>query len=75
MDTRSEDYNITIIDLPRGVHACTRANEDGSYSILLNARDAWERRVAACSHELEHIAHEDFDPGDVQVMEARAHYG
>lgn len=61
------------MDLPPGIHAFTRANEDGSYSIVLNARDTRERREAAYSHEVKHIARDDFSAGNIQVMEAQAH--
>lgn len=67
------DLNITVVNLPYGLHAFTRQNEDDSYSIVLNARDAWERRADAYLHELEHIARRDFERVDVQEIEFLAH--
>lgn len=35
-------------------------NEDGSYSIFINARLNWERQMEAYKHALEHIICDDF---------------
>lgn len=35
-------------------------NEDGSYSIFINARLNWERQMNAYKHALEHIMRDDF---------------
>lgn len=54
--------NIVLIyhELPNTVHALTHANDDGSYTILINANLCHERQMAAVLHELTHIQGNDF---------------
>lgn len=54
--------NIVLIyhELPNTVHALTHANDDGSYTILINANLCYERQMAAVLHELTHIQGNDF---------------
>lgn len=47
-------------ELPNTVHALTHANDDGSYTILINANLCHERQMAAVLHELTHIQGNDF---------------
>ena len=55
------DYlNVSTLNLPYGVHGFCRLNEDGGYTIMVNARDSYERQVKAYLHELKHIANDDF---------------
>lgn len=35
-------------------------NEDGSFSIFINARLNWERQMAAYQHAIRHIMEDDF---------------
>lgn len=60
--------NIVLVyyALPKTVHACTRANEDGSYTILINDSLCRERQIKAVLHELTHINGNDFS-SDVQA--------
>ncbi|MBR0358175.1 MAG: ImmA/IrrE family metallo-endopeptidase [Selenomonadaceae bacterium] len=48
-----------IIDLPYDIHGLTTIADDGSYIILLNARDSRERNRQSYLHELKHIEHND----------------
>ena len=48
-----------VIDLPHDIHGLTTIADDGSYIILLNARDSRERNRQSYLHELKHIEHED----------------
>lgn len=68
-----DGYNVFIVDLPYGVHGFNRYNEDASYSILLNARDTYERRKQAYMHEVEHIRRDDIREADIQKIEAERH--
>ena len=54
--------NIVLIyhELPNTVHALTHANDDGSYTILINANLCHERQMVAVLHELTHIQGNDF---------------
>lgn len=49
------------------------ANEDGSYTILINARSAPNKQLEAYQHALEHIKNEDFQKENVQQIEFSAH--
>ncbi|MEJ8735804.1 hypothetical protein, partial [Mediterraneibacter sp. ICN-202921] len=48
-------------------------NEDGSYTILINAKLSDQGRISAYEHALKHITNEDFEKTDVQEIEASAH--
>ena len=68
--------NIVLIynDLPVRVKALTTPNDDGSYTIIINARQSWAVQKAAVLHELAHIRGNDFS-SDVQadIIEALLH--
>ena len=51
---------LTYYELPSTVHALTHANDDGSYTILINTNLCHERQMAAVLHELTHIQDNDF---------------
>lgn len=48
-------------------------NEDGSYTILINARLSQEGQLRAYQHAMKHIQNEDFEKSDVQSIEFKAH--
>lgn len=48
-------------------------NEDGSYTILINAKLSDRGRISAYEHALRHIVNEDFGKEDVQEIESSAH--
>lgn len=48
-------------DMPCHVRALTNANDDGSYTIIINARLSHEMQKSAVLHELMHIKGNDFD--------------
>ena len=71
---KDEDVFVEIIDLgntevPEVVHK----NEDGTYTIFLNARFSFDRLQESCKHAISHIENGDFEPGDVQIIESVAH--
>lgn len=64
---------VVYIDFPgRGREMVTR-NEDGSHTVLINARLSQYMQRLALDHALEHIERGDFDKADVQSIEAEAH--
>ena len=70
------DINVHLIDFPEGskTHESVTLNEDGTYSVFINARDASNIQQKAYQHALKHIKNADFEPEkSVQVLEARAH--
>lgn len=55
------DYFIKLVDFP--TCACGGAitpNDDGTFTILINARLSREQNMDSCKHELNHIANGDF---------------
>lgn len=48
-------------------------NEDGTYTILINAKLSDQGRIKAYKHALKHIESEDFEKKHVQEIEASAH--
>lgn len=69
------DVNVQLVDF----HITTSyemvcQNEDGSYTILLNSRQADNQIKKACQHALRHIENGDFEKrGSVQEIEYDAH--
>lgn len=56
----TEDIGVYFINMDTAVEEEVHPNEDGSYSIFINARLNWERQMKAYKHALEHIMKDDF---------------
>jgi hypothetical protein len=54
------DYFIRLVNLPCGVGGMVTPNEDGTFSIYLNARETHETNMKKADHEVGHILHDDF---------------
>ena len=67
------DVNVIIIDFPTPGREMVVPNEDGSYTIFLNAHLSNEEQLKAYGHAMEHIKNNDFSKEDVQEIEAAAH--
>lgn len=59
------DFFVRVVPFPVGVkpHGMVMPNDDGTFSIYLDARVTHERRKRSCDHEVEHIAENDFYNG------------
>ena len=68
--TTPADVFVHLLPLP--VHGATTKNEDGTYSVFLNANDSMERRMKAYQHEMNHIENNDLELKDAGCEE-RAH--
>jgi len=57
-----DDYNINvqILDFGNSIPAVVTINDDGNFSIFLNARLTYEKRLEAYWHEIRHIQNQDF---------------
>ncbi len=66
------EYNVVMKDLPCGKEVVTE-NEDGSYTILINARLSYDKQQDAYQHALNHIKHDHFERKYVQTIEMSAH--
>lgn len=72
----TNDIYVQYYDMPTSVKSFCRANPDGSYTIVINAKLSDESRLARYRHEIKHIKNGDFDYDkneNVQVIETRAH--
>jgi len=66
--------NEIFVNMPTTMAAFVRENEDGSYTIVYNARMDYETLQNAGRHEIEHISRGDLEsdaPAD--RIEERAH--
>lgn len=72
--TLTPDVNIILMDFPKGKgHEMVVPNEDGSYTIFINAALNYESQQAALKHAMSHIENDDFYKEDVQEIEYQAH--
>ena len=55
------------------VKGAVTPNDDGTYSIFINANQSDEGIMRTYYHELSHILNNDFEKHDVQQIEAEAH--
>lgn len=69
----AHDINVVLIDFPVSGKEMVVPNEDGSYTVLINAKLSYEMRIAAYDHAMKHINSDDFSKTDVQQIEADAH--
>lgn len=69
------DVNVHLINFPNTKEReIIVENEDGSYSIFVNAKYTRERCLEAYLHALDHIGNNDFQGrACVQEIESRAH--
>ena len=69
-----EDVYVKVIDFPTTkVKETVTSNEDGSYTIFLNAKMSRDQLEKSYLHALGHIENNDFEKSDVQEIEYEAH--
>ena len=56
-----EIIQVFIVDMPTAIRGLTVRNEDGSYTILINAGLSHEEQCKVYDHEIEHINNHDYD--------------
>lgn len=57
------DFFVRIVDLPVGVGGCVAPNDDGTFSVYINARSSCRKQRESYKHELRHIERDDFYNG------------
>lgn len=67
------DVNIFLVNFPSPGKEMVVPNEDGSYTILINAKLSQEGQLRAYQHAMSHIQNEDFEKSDIQSIEFKAH--
>lgn len=65
----TEDIGVYLIDMDAAVEEQVNYNEDGSFSIFVNARLNCERQMIAYQHALMHIAQNDFEKECADTIE------
>lgn len=71
--TTTPDVNTIETNLPTSISAYVVSNPDASYTIILNSRLTWERRMKAYLHEMDHIKNGDYERQSVDFIEMFAH--
>ena len=68
------DANVVLIDFKTSKgNEMVVANEDGSYTILINSRLSNDGQLRAYRHAMKHIQNNDFEKENVQKIEHDAH--
>ena len=70
---RIPDYYVRFVDFPPTVLGATLPNDDGTFSVYINARLGDDARRETLRHELEHMARDHFyRDAPVAAQEAEA---
>lgn len=67
------DVNTFLVNFPSPGKEMVVQNEDGSYTVLINAKLSQDGQIEAYEHALKHIDRGDFEKSDVQSIELQAH--
>lgn len=67
------DVNIVLLDIDHKTNEVVTENEDGSYTVIINARLSEDGRIRAYKHAMHHINNSDFTKENVQQIEYDAH--
>lgn len=70
---RIPDYYVRFVDFPPTVLGATLPNDDGTFSVYINARLGDDARRETLRHELEHMARDHFyQSAPIAAQEAEA---
>lgn len=73
---RVPDYYVRLVELPPTVLGATLPNDDGTFSVYINARLGDKARRETLRHELEHMARDHFyQSAPIASQEAEASGG
>lgn len=67
------DVNTFLVNFPSPGNEMVVQNEDGSYTILINAKLSQDGQLKAYQHALNHISNGDFEKSEIQSIEYQAH--
>lgn len=67
------DVNVVLINFPNSRKEMVVPNEDGTYTILINAKLSHDSQLKAYAHAMKHIINNDFEKDNTQSIEAVAH--
>lgn len=66
------DYFVRVVDFPKGVNRIgfVLLNDDGTYSVYINARASEAQKRKAMRHEYNHMANDDmYGNKDIRKIE------
>lgn len=67
------DYQVRLINFPSQVKEAVTENEDGTYTIFIDAALSWDEQRKRFIHAMAHILSDDFAHENVQNIEVWAH--
>lgn len=67
------DVNIVLLDIDYRTKEVVTENEDGTYTVVINARLSEDGKLQAYKHAMHHINNHDFARSNVQTIEHSAH--
>lgn len=67
------DYQVRLINLPSKSKEAVTENEDGTYTIFIDAALSRIEQQKSFIHAMKHILNDDFSKEDVQAIESIAH--
>ena len=73
MTRLDDDVYVDVIDFGCPGNELITQNDDGSYTVLINARISYEQQKKSLKHALGHINDNDFEKLYVQEIETEAH--
>lgn len=65
----TEDIGVYFLNMDTAIEEEVHPNEDGSFTIIINARISQSRQMIAYRHALEHIMRGDFEKVDADEIE------
>lgn len=63
MTIEGADVFVRVVDLPLGIGGMVTPNDDGTFSVYLNARNSRAKQEKSYRHELGHIERDDLYNG------------
>lgn len=73
IDLRGEDFNVVVRNMEIGIPEEINKNDDGSYTVILNARYNYEQCKDSMSHSFGHVRDNDWEKDCVQSIETVRH--
>ena len=73
MGNLTNDIIVKLINFPTTAKEAVTENEDGTYTVFINAKLTREKQLEAYMHALGHIMGSDFEKDNVDQVELMAH--
>ena len=73
MGNLTNDIIVKLIDFPTSAKEAVTKNEDGTYTVFINAKLSHEMQLESYAHALAHIMGSDFEKENADQVELMAH--